>query len=101
MQFGHTKKYTWESAHLIWAIGSLCALHRKSFDARLLAHEFPTNTEYPADESLLIRACSSLGFRIKPIEFSARKAQKLPLPLLFEFKAADGVQLALIGLMPC
>ena len=96
MRGGKTQQQTWDAAHLIWALGSLCALHRKSFDARLLAQEFPTSSENPAEESLLIRACGSLGFRIKPIEFVARKAQKLPLPLLIELQAGESAQLALV-----
>ena len=80
----------WKQAHLLWALGSLCALHRKSFDAHLLAQEFPASAENPYDESTLIRAAQALGFRIKAIAFKAKKAQGLPLPLLVQIKGGEG-----------
>ena len=88
MRGGNIQQHTWASAHLIWALGSLCALHRKSFDARLFAQEFPSSPEQGTDESLLIRASGALGFRIKAIELSAARAHKLPLPLLIEIRPA-------------
>jgi ATP-binding cassette, subfamily B, bacterial HlyB/CyaB len=76
------------SQDLLWALGSLCALHRKPFDARLLQQEFPASADAPHDESTLIRAAQALGFRIKAIALQAKKAQGLPLPLLVQLKAA-------------
>ncbi len=86
----------WGEAHLLWALGSLCALHRKSFDARLLSQEFPVSADAPYDESTLIRAAQALGFRIKAVPFKAKKAQNLPLPLLVQLRADSGASLALI-----
>jgi ATP-binding cassette, subfamily B, bacterial HlyB/CyaB len=92
----------------IWALGSLCALHRVAFSGDLLAREFPpepaqegaasapsdpsaqaTQPATPHNESTLIRAAQSLGFNIKAIVFAAKKAQRLPLPLLVQLKAAS------------
>jgi ATP-binding cassette, subfamily B, bacterial HlyB/CyaB len=91
----------WEEAHVLWALGSLCALHRKPFDARLLSQEFPVSADHPYDESTLIRAAQALGFRIKAASFKANKAQGLPLPLLVQIKnvensSAKSFSLALI-----
>ncbi len=91
-----TQSVAWEEPHLLWALGSLCALHRKSFDARLLNQEFPASTDTPYDESTLIRAAQALGFRIKAIAFKAKKAQGLPLPLVVQLKCDPNSSLALI-----
>ena len=70
------------SVELIWALGSLCALHRKTFDAALLANEFPSTPEEPANQSTLIQAAQRLGFKVRAIKISAKSLQKLPLPVL-------------------
>jgi ATP-binding cassette, subfamily B, bacterial HlyB/CyaB len=82
-----TSNEAWDEGQLLWALGSLCALHRIAFDARLLQREFPASPDAPYDESTLIRAADALGFRIKAIRFAAKKAQSLPLPLLVQLKA--------------
>ena len=82
-----------KALHLLWSLGSLCALHRISFSAPLVEREFlhadsgASGQEAHYDESTLIRAAQSLGFCIKPIAFDARRAQQLPLPLLVQLKA--------------
>jgi ATP-binding cassette, subfamily B, bacterial HlyB/CyaB len=86
---------SWQQGQWVWALGSLCALHRIAFDARLLQREFPASSDAPYDEPTLIRAAGALGFRIKAIRFTAKKAQSLPLPLLVQLKA-DSANLALI-----
>ena len=78
----------WDSIQLLWALGSLCALHRKPFDARLLQSEFPASFESPHDESTLIRAALGLGFRIKAITPRVKKIQGLPFPLLAQIKGS-------------
>jgi ATP-binding cassette, subfamily B, bacterial HlyB/CyaB len=83
----HRLSASFSSQCLLWALGSLSALHRKSFDARLLQQEFPASAEAPYDESTLIRAAQALGFRIKAIRFSSKNAQGLPLPLLVQLRA--------------
>ncbi len=76
-----------EEVHLLWALGSLCALHRKGFDARLLQREFPVAADAQHDESTLIRAAQALGFRIKAIAVASQKVRGLPLPLLTQFNS--------------
>ncbi len=71
---------------MIWALGSLCALHRKAFSPELIAREFPPQPDGVQPASSLIRAARQLGFRVKVINTSAVKALKLPLPLLVEIK---------------
>jgi ATP-binding cassette, subfamily B, bacterial HlyB/CyaB len=104
----------------IWALGSLCALHRIAFSAELLAREFPPeqsegeisseplsaapsesasptsstppsapSSPLPYNESSLIRAAQSLGFKIKPIGFASNSSAGLPLPLLVQLKASS------------
>lgn len=50
-----------DPAHLVWAVGSLCALNRVPFDAELLLKQFPP----PYSTDTLIHAVRALGFRIK------------------------------------
>jgi ATP-binding cassette, subfamily B, bacterial HlyB/CyaB len=69
-------------AELIWSLGSLSALHHKSFSAELLASEFPSTAEDPPNESTLIQAAIRLGFRVKATHIQARQIAQLPLPLL-------------------
>jgi hypothetical protein len=84
---------------LIWALVSLCALHRISFSAQLLTQEFPAeitprgDAQKPAtyDESVLIRAAQASGLRIKAISLKACKAPGLPLPLLVQLNAPQSI----------
>jgi ATP-binding cassette, subfamily B, bacterial HlyB/CyaB len=90
---------------LVWALGSICALHRISFSAELLQKEFPPDDSAVAEaaqihptqkkgahqasyqEASLIRAAKALGLRIKAVRFQAHQVQRLPLPLLVQLKA--------------
>lgn len=81
---------SWQEGQMVWALGSVCALHRVAFDARLLQREFPASPDAPYDESTLIRAANALGFRVKAIRFTAKKAQSLPLPLLVQLNPSAG-----------
>lgn len=47
--------------HLIWALGSLCQLHRLPFDAQLLRQQFPP----PSCTETLRAAAAALGFSIR------------------------------------
>jgi hypothetical protein len=84
---------------LIWALVSLCALHRISFSAQLLTQEFPAeitprgDAQKPAayDESVLIRAAQASGLRIRAISLKACKAPGLPLPLLVQLNAPQSI----------
>jgi ATP-binding cassette, subfamily B, bacterial HlyB/CyaB len=69
-------------AQLLWALGSLSALHHKSFSAELLAREFPATEGEPHNESTLIQAAQRLGFKVKAAQVKAAHLAGLPLPLL-------------------
>ncbi|MEP6791750.1 MAG: peptidase domain-containing ABC transporter, partial [Ramlibacter sp.] len=69
---------TFAQADLLWALGSLSALHRRGFSAELLAREFPGE----CNAATLVRAARKLGFHIKAIKVSAGKLEGLPLPLV-------------------
>lgn len=71
---------------VIWALGSLAALHRRPFSARLLTHEFPG----PASTETLVRASRKLGLRIRGIQARAAALARLPLPLLVGVRPAEG-----------
>ncbi|MES9858580.1 MAG: peptidase domain-containing ABC transporter [Sedimenticola sp.] len=65
-----------EPADLVWALGSLCALHRIPFDAELLLKQFPP----PYTTDSLIQAARSLGFRFKQAYRGIKALDKLPMP---------------------
>ena len=71
-----------QAVELLWALGSLSALHGKSFSAELLAREFPANADEPYNESTLIQAAQRLGFKVRAATVSAQRVADLPLPLL-------------------
>jgi ATP-binding cassette, subfamily B, bacterial HlyB/CyaB len=81
--------------NVLWALGSVCALHHQSFSAHLLASEFPASPDHPYTESTLIQAAQRLGFRIKSATISAQQLANLPLPLLVSLQpqAAEGADL--------
>ncbi len=89
---------TFPRTQLLWALGSLSALHQRDFSETLLAHEFPGE----GTEALLIQAARALGFHTKSVAITAEELARLPLPLLVALKPADlqadpsDVQLALI-----
>ena len=67
---------------LIWALGSVCALHQRTFDAALIIREFPAAEGEPATESMLIQAAKALGFRAQAVSISAKRILGFPMPLL-------------------
>ena len=71
---------------LLWALGSVSALHGKSFSAELVSHEFPFTAEDPYDESTLIHVAQRLGFKVKRTAVGAGRITDLPLPLLVTLK---------------
>ncbi|MES9881501.1 MAG: ABC transporter transmembrane domain-containing protein, partial [Sedimenticola sp.] len=75
-----------EPADLVWALGSLCSLHRIPFDAELLLKQFPP----PYTTDSLIQAARSLGFRIKQAHRGIKALGKIPMPCfaLLEHKPA-------------
>jgi subfamily B ATP-binding cassette protein HlyB/CyaB len=73
-------------AHVLWALGSLSALHGKSFSAELLSREFPATADELHNESTLVQAALRLGFRVKAASISAKRISNLPLPLLVSLR---------------
>ena len=67
-----------DASFLPWVLGTLCALHRRPFDAALVEREFPP----PHDETVLVHAAARLGFDARPIERPIDALSALPLPAL-------------------
>ena len=82
------QRSTFDASHLIWALGSICALHQRHFSPEMLAQEFPPEASGDGDgksfytESTLLHAAQRLGFRVKAIALKAKDCATLPLPLL-------------------
>jgi ATP-binding cassette, subfamily B, bacterial HlyB/CyaB len=70
---------------LVWALGSLCALHQRSFSPDLLTREFPGQ----ATTATLIQAARRLGFRVKQVALDTQTLAGLPMPLLVALKPAS------------
>src|SRR2546426_351498 len=66
------------AAWLPWSLELLCTLHRRPFDAALMAREFPP----PHDESVLVQAAQQLGFRTSALAVSVSGLAALPVPAL-------------------
>jgi subfamily B ATP-binding cassette protein HlyB/CyaB len=62
---------------VVWALGSVCALHRRPFDADLVLKQFPP----PYSEEILITAGRALGFKVKATPADPAELSALPLPL--------------------
>jgi subfamily B ATP-binding cassette protein HlyB/CyaB len=82
------------SADWLWTCGSLCALHKKPFDAQLLIQEFPP----PHSTDALIRGMRALGFRIERRECAAIDAlsQHFPCLVLLSDKFASNARPAIL-----
>jgi subfamily B ATP-binding cassette protein HlyB/CyaB len=78
------KASAFPQADLLWALGSVSALHR-TFSADLIAREFPGE----GSVGNLVHAARTLGFHIKTITVSAAKLARLPLPVLVVLKGDD------------
>lgn len=78
------KATAFPQADLLWALGSVSALHRTAFSADLIAREFPGE----GSVGNLVHAARTLGFHIKTITVSARLT-RLPLPVLVVLKGED------------
>lgn len=64
---------------VIWALGSVSALHHRAFDAQLLIRELPAP---PLTSDALITAARSLGFRIRRQALGLSGLAKQTLPCL-------------------
>ncbi|HQS39339.1 MULTISPECIES: peptidase domain-containing ABC transporter [unclassified Polaromonas] len=67
----------------VWALQTMCAVHRRPFDAQLLLQQFPP----PYDESGLVRAARGLGFKAQLRVVEPKVLAQLPLPLVVELRA--------------
>jgi ATP-binding cassette, subfamily B, bacterial HlyB/CyaB len=63
---------------LVWAMGSMCALHRIPFSPELTARDFPP----PSTRATLVSAGRALGLRIKAIRVKGAEIERQVLPLL-------------------
>ena len=63
---------------LIWALGSVCALHRLPFAPHVLARELPP----PCTRATLVSAGRALGLRVKAIRLRALAVERQVFPLL-------------------
>jgi VCBS repeat-containing protein len=79
------KARAFPQADLLWALGSVSALHRAAFSADLIAREFPGE----GSVGNLVHAARTLGFHIKTITVSAAKIARLPLPVVVILKGDD------------
>ncbi|HEX8010735.1 MAG TPA: peptidase domain-containing ABC transporter [Casimicrobiaceae bacterium] len=71
-------------ADLLWAIGSICNLHRVPFDASLLQSQYPP----PHTSLTLVEAVRALGFRAEPTPLSVPQLGSLPMPCLVLLRPA-------------
>jgi ATP-binding cassette, subfamily B, bacterial HlyB/CyaB len=67
---------------LLWALGSLCALHRLPFAAELVAREFPP----PCTEATLIGAARAIGLRVRAVKLVPSRVEQQVFPLLVALK---------------
>ena len=64
----------------VWALQTVCAVHKKPFEISLLLQQFPP----PYDEAALVRAAQALGFKCQLRDVPLQQLAQLPLPLLVE-----------------
>lgn len=67
-----------QPAHWLWALGSICTMHRLPFASALVARDHPP----PHDASSLLRAAEALGLRMRAVHVKAQQAARWPLPLI-------------------
>ena len=75
-------------SELLWALGSICALHRRPFVADLVAREFPP----PCTQATLVAAGRAVDLRIKQVKLQPARIERMVLPLLVGLKAADSAE---------
>jgi subfamily B ATP-binding cassette protein HlyB/CyaB len=81
---------TYSPEQVLWALGSLCALHQKPFAAELVAPELPSASPEGIEPWVIIQAGERLGFKVKAAQITPERVSRLPLPLLVEIKDGDG-----------
>ena len=86
-----------DSLAVIWAMGSICALHQRPFSSTLMAQEFPPEVvggQSHYGESTLLHSAHRLGFRVKRVALKAKDCTSLALPLLVQIapQSSDSTQ---------
>jgi len=71
-------------AELLWALASLCALHRMPFSADLTSQAFPA----PCTAATLLSAARASGLRMRAIRLDARCVQRQSFPLVVGLKSS-------------
>ncbi|HEV6966511.1 hypothetical protein [Roseateles sp.] len=69
---------------LLWALGSVCSLHRVPFAAELVAKTFPP----PCSAATLIVAGRALGFTVKHVTLATRRLERMVFPLVVSLQTA-------------
>lgn len=72
---------------ILWAMGSMCALHRRPFSVELVAKDFPP----PCTTQTLVAAARALSFKIKPFKVQASRLDRMALPLIVGMKQLEPV----------
>lgn len=72
-------------SEFIWALGSLCALHRRPFDPELLIKQFHP----PYNEDSLVSAGRALGFKTSARSIRFESLGGLHLPLLVQLHGTE------------
>ncbi|MFG6490058.1 ABC transporter transmembrane domain-containing protein [Roseateles sp. BYS78W] len=70
---------------LLWALGSVCALHRVPFAAELVARMFPP----PCSSAVLVAAARAIGFKVKHVSLDAKRVEHMVFPLVVSLRAAE------------
>lgn len=72
---------------ILWAMGSICSLHRRPFSVELVAKDFPP----PCTTQTLVAAARALSFKIKPFKVQASRLDRMALPLIVGMKQLEPV----------
>lgn len=70
---------------ILWAMGSMCALHRRPFSVELVARDFPP----PCTTQTLVAVARALSYRIKAFKVQASRLERMSLPLIVGLKASE------------
>jgi subfamily B ATP-binding cassette protein HlyB/CyaB len=72
---------------VVWALGSICAVHHRAFDADLVVRELPAP---PLTTDALITAARALQFRVRRRDVSRVSLAKLSMPCLGVLREGAG-----------
>ena len=67
-----------DTANVVWALGSFCALNQRRFDADLFMRQAPP----PYDGDSIVRAARAIGFGVKRRDVGVGAVAKLGFPCL-------------------